>query len=485
MTDRTYKRALELLDKSRRQSRPRFSSEYGIASLTRMPSVKGESDLKGTPSIVGMRPWLDQMGHSPADIARLNPIHVAGTKGKGSTCAFIESFLRAHGQRTGFPKKTGLYTSPHLMFPEERIRLNFMPISQDLFTKYFFEVHDALSEPYSEGFDQKPRYLQLCALVAFHAFIRERVDVAVFETHHGGEYDSTNVIEKPVVTTVTSLGMDHVLQLGPSIENIAWHKAGIFKPGAHAFSAPQGPEAAEVLRNRASEKGVPIQFTDRDPSLPPDSPQLEPDIQRVNASLGLAVARSFLEQKAPSGISEMSPSDILQGVSQFSWPGRFQLVVQNNLQWFLDSAHNEMSVDKAAEWFTKTVNAQSIPTPTVRILIFSQITNERDDVAVFKCLVASLQGSNVQYVIFTTYNQGDGTDRVINRPLKASELPSQGAFSKLWKEAYPDAHIIIQPTIKSALDNAREIAKGYASMQALITGSQHLVGGALQLIYNS
>ncbi|RQM07492.1 hypothetical protein DH86_00003006, partial [Scytalidium sp. 3C] len=205
-------------------------------------------------------------------------------------------------------------------------------------------------------------------------------------------------------------------QLGPSLENIAWHKAGIFKQGAQAYSSPQVPEAAEVLRKRASEKGVTLQFTDHDPALPDNVPQLEPGVQRINGSLALAAARSFLEQKASDN---MNSCDIEHGVSQFSWPGRFQLVVRDNFQWFLDSAHNEMSVDKAAEWFIQTSAQQSIPTPVVRLLIFSQITNERDDVAVFKQLATSLQGSEIRYVIFTTYNQGDGSERTISQWLCA------------------------------------------------------------------
>src|ERR1700694_5719103 len=174
-----------------------------------------------------------------ADINNLNIIHVAGTKGKGSTCAFVESFLRVHGERTGFPQKTGLYTSPHLIYPEERIRINFEPISKDLFAKYFFEVCEGLSQHSSDDSESVPRYLQLYALLSFHTFIREGVDVAVYETHHGGEYDATNVVEKPVVSVITPIDEDHVDQLGPSVANIAWHKAGILKAGAPAFSALQ------------------------------------------------------------------------------------------------------------------------------------------------------------------------------------------------------------------------------------------------------
>jgi folylpolyglutamate synthase len=202
----------------------------------------------------------------------------------------------------------------------------------------------------------------LFALLAFHAFIREGVDAAIFETHHGGEYDSTNVIEKPIVTAITTLGLDHVKQLGSSIDSIAWHKGGIFKSGAPAFSAPQETAAAEVLQKRASEKGVSLQFVEVDSSLPTHIVQLEPDIQRTNCSVALACVRSFLDQKSKK-CSSLSSSDVLQGISQFSWPGRFQLVIENQFQWFLDSAHNEISVVIAAEWFLQTSKMQRYTTP--------------------------------------------------------------------------------------------------------------------------
>jgi folylpolyglutamate synthase len=266
--------------------------------------------------------------------------------------------MRAYGSRTGFPRKVGLYTSPHLINPEERIRINFEPLPRDLFAKYFFEVDDVLARHHPEDFDTRPRHLQLFALLSFHAFIREGVDAAIFETHHGGEYDSTNVIEKPIVTAITTLGIDHIRQLGSTIESIAWHKAGIFKSGAPAFSAPQETAAAEVLRERASEKGVSLQFVDPDPSLPAHTVQLKPDVQRINCSVALAAVRSFLDQKTIKKCSHLSSSDVLQGIIQFSWPGRFQLVIENQFQWFLDGAHNEISVITAAEWFLEASKMQ-------------------------------------------------------------------------------------------------------------------------------
>jgi folylpolyglutamate synthase len=204
----------------------------------------------------------------------------------------------------------------------------------------------------------RPRQLQFFALLSFHAFIKEGVDAAIIETHHGGEYDSTNVVEKPIVTAITTLGIDHVKQLGSSIESIAWHKAGIFKAGALAFSAPQHSAAMEVLQKRASEKGVSLRFIDEDPSLTAYMAQLEPDVQRLNCSVALACANSFLSQKANENCSGLSSSDVIQGITQFSWPGRFQIVIENQFQWFLDSAHNEISVVIAAEWFLKSAERQ-------------------------------------------------------------------------------------------------------------------------------
>lgn len=217
----------------------------------------------------------------------------------------------------------------------------------------------------SRDSDKLPRYLQLFTLVSFHAFIKEGVEAAVFETHHGGEYDATNVIEHPVATVITTLGMDHIQQLGPTIKDIAWHKSGIFKRGAYAFSSPQEPSAADILRNRASEKGINIQFIGNDPELPVHVPQLKPDVQRTNCSVALAAARCLLRDRAPKNTPLLSDVDISQAISQFTWPGRFQIIVDGVLSWFLDGAHNEMSVIKAAEWFIESSQGEKCVTSQV------------------------------------------------------------------------------------------------------------------------
>jgi folylpolyglutamate synthase len=277
-------------------------------------------------------------------------IHVAGTKGKGSTCAFTQSILRNHGIRTGFPTKIGLYTSPHLRHLEERIRINCEPIHKGLFVKYFFEVWERIFVKPVEDEYGLPRYLQLLALVSFHTFLCEQVDVAIFETHHGGEFDSTNVVDSPSVTAVTTLGMDHVNQLGPTIQNIAWHKSGIFKTGAAALTTKQQPSALVVLEQRALDKGIKLQVTIEDGTLTASAPTLQPRVQRLNATLAVSIARNFLRQRGPKH-GGLTTEDISKGIEQFSWPGRFQTVLEGPTTWFLDSAHNDISITEAADWF--------------------------------------------------------------------------------------------------------------------------------------
>lgn len=292
---------------------------------------------------------------------------------------------------------------------------------ENLFAKYVFEVWNGLSGKISP----EPRYLQLLFLISVHAFIREGIDVAIYETHNGGEFDATNVIQKPIVTGVTTIGIDHIAQLGPSIENIAWHKAGIFKRGSPAFSTLQEPAVAAVLQQRANEKNVALKFIDVDPTLPCNAFVLKPEVQRTNCSLAIALTRAFLKVKAPKEHCILVSQDILRGIEQFSWPGRYHHIVDGNHQWFLDGAHNELSIQKAAQWFVEVTSegqgylvmsdlskteletkvSRKTP-PYTRILIFSHIS-ERDGAALLKGVARALQrgGLQIQHVILSTYEE--------------------------------------------------------------------------------
>ncbi|KAG9233215.1 folylpolyglutamate synthase [Amylocarpus encephaloides] len=473
VVDRSYQRAVEL---TKDPVRPQRSNVPGkpMPGMQQMPTLNGEAHLTGVPSIYGMKEWLGELGHSSQDINRLNVIHVAGTKGKGSTCAFIDSFLRSHGKRTGSPRKTGLYTSPHLIYPEERIRINFKPLSRDLFAKYFFEVEDVLSK----GTGRRPRYLQFYFLFALHTFIREGVDAAIIETHHGGEYDSTNVVDSPVVTCVTTLGLDHVQQLGSSMESIAWHKSGIFKPGAKAISAPAIPEAATMLRERAIEKGAALEFAEKDLVLPDGVMRLEPDVLRTNCSVAISAARAFISQTAGEKTSQLTDSDIISGIRQWSWPGRFQIEIEGENTWYLDGAHNDISLTAAANWFIE--NVKPATSSGAKVLIFAQITKVREGGPVVECLARALRGS-IKHIIFTGYRRD--SEAAVGRSEMTIDLPNlQKVYRETWQKVQPDANVIIEDTIEAALKTARKLGSENEGMQTLITGSQYLVGPALSLI---
>lgn len=163
---------------------------------------------------------------------------------------------------------------------------------------------------------------------------------------------------KPIVTGITSLGLDHVVQLGPSIENIAWHKAGIFKPGAPAFSVPQDPGPAQVMCDHATEKKTTLAFISVKSSFPLNSKVLSVPVQRLNCFLALELAKTFLQSKASD--HTITDEDTSEGTRKFSWLGRFEVIEDGNSLWFLDGAHNTLSLKQSAEWFSKHVNDMNV-----------------------------------------------------------------------------------------------------------------------------
>lgn len=188
-------------------------------------------------------------GFSMRCFDKISVIHVAGSKGKGSTCTYTDAILREHNV------KTGLFTSPHLVSVTERIKLRGNSISKQLFNEYFWEVFDALQVKKDNDHDL-PSYFKFLQVMAFYIFVRENVDVAIIEVGIGGEYDSTNVIKNTEIVGITALQLEHTQLLGNTIDEIAWQKAGIIKQNSHVFTTQQQPVAMKVINERFAEKKV-------------------------------------------------------------------------------------------------------------------------------------------------------------------------------------------------------------------------------------
>jgi dihydrofolate synthase/folylpolyglutamate synthase len=258
-------------------------------------------------------------------------VHVAGTNGKGSTSAMIEAGLRAEGFRTG------LYTSPHLMEPTERIRIAGEPIGQDRFAEAFSEVHETAERMLHLGqLDFHPTYFETVTAMAFLLYARENVDTVVLEVGMGGRLDATNVIT-PALSVVTPIDFDHQIFLGNTLAQIAAEKAGILKPGVPSVFAEQPPEAEAVLRAHA--KGPYTLSRDwaiRDLQL--DSRGSRFRLRNLDIVCPLAGEHQVENARtAAIALHELSVSPA--GIASTCWPGRLERV-SDQPEIILDGAHN-------------------------------------------------------------------------------------------------------------------------------------------------
>jgi folylpolyglutamate synthase len=207
---------------------------------------------------------IDSLSPQADDLNRLNVIHITGTKGKGSTSAFVDSLVRSTTPKNSSDGRptTGLYTSPHLVQVRERIRLDGKPIPEDMFAKYFWQVWDRLQQndrrANPEVTPVRPVYFRYLTILAYHIFLTLQVKCTISEVGIGGRFDSTNIVPKPIVAGITTLGLDHTALLGNTIEEIAYQKAGIFKAGCPALSVSQSRGAERVLEEEASKVGVSV-----------------------------------------------------------------------------------------------------------------------------------------------------------------------------------------------------------------------------------
>ncbi|KAJ4325942.1 hypothetical protein N0V94_000306 [Neodidymelliopsis sp. IMI 364377] len=469
-------------------------------------------------AIPEMIEWCSKIGYKPSDFDKLRPVHIAGTKGKGSTSAFISSILAQYASSSEVgsqPSKIGLYTSPHLRFVRERIQIDNQPISEEKFSKYFFEVWDKLeaaaeADNAPTDVPTKPVYFRYLTLMALHAYLHEGVDSAVIECGIGGEYDSTNILTKPTVTAVTSLGIDHTAMLGSTLPEIAWHKAGIFKQGSVAFTAPQKDEAIAVLQERAAERGTDLHIVGLHPSLANGSIKLglSAEFQKINASVAIAAAAAHLRALGHTSIPDPTksahidlPPQFVRGLEQVRWSGRCETRREKNVAWHIDGAHTLESIEVTGRWFAEQIASATTAVPSQskvpRVLIFNQQT--RDASALAKVLYTALQSgitcgstSPFTHVIFTTnqtFSEGYKPDLVsINTDQhEVDALAVQKALANTWSEIDSTAEVRVLRTIEEAVSTARAVARGWAQgtdaeVMVLVTGSLHLVGGALEVL---
>lgn len=286
------------------------------------------------PGLEVIEALLGALDHPEQKVAT---IHIAGTNGKGSVAAMIESVLRASGL------KTGLYTSPHLIHFSERYRINGVPIADKRLQRMILAMESFADQFCAEQSLRRATFFELATLIGFHYFAEEQVDIAIIETGMGGRWDATNVIY-PLCSVITHIDMDHMEFLGDTLREIAGEKAGIIKEGRPVISAPQQPEAEAVLRAHAPDlllsqehvsmamQGGRVKLETTHGSYPPIALPLKGEHQLEN----LAVAVCALEV-----ISDIlqTPFAIKAGLEQVCWPGRF-MQLSSTPEVVYDGAHN-------------------------------------------------------------------------------------------------------------------------------------------------
>ncbi|EDO17148.1 hypothetical protein Kpol_1072p18 [Vanderwaltozyma polyspora DSM 70294] len=453
-------------------------------------ATRQSGNTKNKMNILEMKEWVRRIGYSISDIDKLNIIHITGTKGKGSTAAFTSSILNEYKDSIG---KIGLYTSPHLKSVRERIRINGIPISEEKFTKYFFEVWDKLENTSSSLADfphmtsgAKPAYFKYLTLLSFHIFLKESCNSCVYEVGVGGEFDSTNVVENPVTCGVSLLGIDHTFMLGNTIEEIAWNKSGIFKKGAPAYTVSNQPtNGLKVLRERAIERETNLVEISPFKQLKEVKLGIDGKFQISNASLAVTLASQFLYTKNISTIdpitddSSIIPEKIVNGLINTKWEGRCQTLKKGNLTWYLDGAHTKDSIVAASGWF-KDITENS---KCKNILLFNQQTRDAKALIndVHKVLYPNVTFDEVIFTTNVTWsNSGYSADLVSINTSKdeVESLHVQKALKEEWHSFDKNANISVIHDIESSCKYIESISKAQ-NVNIFVTGSLHLIGGLL------
>ena len=283
----------------------RFGIKLGLENIERLLE-----DLSKSDDVLLPAPW--------------KVIHVAGTNGKGSVCAMIDSICRAQGYRTG------LFTSPHLVTFRERIRLNGDMISEKAVADGLTTIRNLVA-----NWDPHPTFFEVVTALALKHFSDTRVEIVILETGLGGRLDATNAIQSDV-SVITPIDFDHEKWLGKTISEIAAEKAGIIKSGVPVVSAPQRIESEKVIQARAAECGAPLNFAIEPYDETPIA--LAGANQKQNAALAIAALRAAK--------IDVDDTAIAHGLIRIEWPARFQRWDERTI---IDGAHNPAAARATAE----------------------------------------------------------------------------------------------------------------------------------------
>ncbi|VEN40046.1 unnamed protein product [Callosobruchus maculatus] len=443
------------------------SNAQYIQNAALRPTRTGKSG-----QIVEMTKFLYRSGLALEDLDKLSVIHVAGTNGKGSTCAYSEAILRCHGYKTGF------FSSPHCIDVRERIRINGIPIPKSQFANHFWNIYDKLDAQKDHEHDM-PMYFRFLTLLAFHVFLEEKVSVAILEVGIGGEYDCTNIVRKTVVAAITSLDFDHTQLLGDTIDSIAWNKSGIMKAGSIAFTVPQPETALKVLRDRSHEKHCDLHIVNEDPYGINSITDFAAEIQKKNAGLALAICEAFIK-KDPNGNGRSFSLDLAKNaIAQTKWPGRYEIISHRNSRFFIDGAHTLKSMVICRKWFEEKTKGSSWK----KALIFN-LMGCRDP----RLFFYELRKLDFDTVIFCPNvgsdkdpadSAGTISDQQNNVCPKDVQLEGCATKRDQWLKMNPSSkNVQVFPSFLRASD----YLTSQDQWDVLVTGSIHLVGAAMTIL---
>lgn len=286
--------------------------------------------LYGT-QLFGIKLGLDGIGRLLQEAGVATPkaavVHVAGTNGKGSTCAMIDAAARAAGYRTG------LFTSPHLVRFNERIRVAGREIPDEAVERLLSRIRALIA-----GWETPPTFFEIVLALAMMHFAEEKVDLIVLETGMGGRLDATNAVPKDVAV-LTPIGMDHAQYLGDTLTAVAREKAGIIAEGRPVVSAAQEPEVRRVLDAAAASRATRVQYSEGALDTPCGLPGRH---QQENARVAVAALRALAERRDMS----FTAAAVAEGLANVRWPGRFEEIAPGLV---MDGAHNPHAMRRLVE----------------------------------------------------------------------------------------------------------------------------------------